>query len=62
MKTEVDNIQVSPYDKANKLISAVHTTVEFNPEAFDTFVGILNDCGLGPIPNILAEEHENCKQ
>ena len=61
VKTEVDNIQISPYDKANKLISAVYTTVDYQPKEFDTFVSILNDCGLGPIANILAEEHEKCE-
>ena len=61
VKTEVDSIQIGPFDKANKLISAVHTTVEFNPEAFDTFVEILYQCGLDPIATSILEEFGKLK-
>ena len=56
VKTEVDNLQTGPYERANKLIAAVHTTVEFQPNIFYTFVDILRQCSLVPIANVIEEE------
>ena len=56
VKTDVDNLPVGPYEKANKLIAAVHTTVEFHPTTFHTFVAILRQCSLVHIATVLEEE------
>ena len=55
VKTEVDNLPIGPYDKANKLIAAVHATVELQPRAFYTFVDILRHCGFTSIAGVLEE-------
>ena len=56
VKTEVDNLPIGPYERANKLIAAVHTTVEFQPNVFYTLVDILRQCSLGPIATVIEEE------
>ena len=56
VRTEVDNAAIGPYDKANKLVTAVHSNVELQAGAFYTFVDILRQCGLALIATALEED------
>ena len=57
VKNDVDYTPgISPYEKATKIIDAVHLIVSFNTGSFYSFTGVLRDCQFAIIADMLEEE------
>ena len=57
VKNDVDYTSgITPFEKANKIVDAVHLNVRFNTELFYKFIEVLRDCQFDQIAIILEEE------